>query len=319
MRLFRCFLAASLMVTGLASADTYPDKNKPIRLVVPYNAGSSTDVLARALARGMSETSGVNVIVENKIGGDAVIGVQAVKTAPPDGYTILLTTISSQAVNPHVIANLPYDPIADFVPLVGVAKITLMVNLGAKTPAKTVREFIAAAKANPGKYTVGSASTTTRLAGEMLQTAAGIQLLPVPYKNFNDAGSNMVSGELDVMVVDAATIGAFYSKGVKLVAAASNTRNSRFPNVPTMAEEGVPGYEILGWFAAYSPAKTPPAIAATMIDILNKGLKTKYVTDIYDTYAMEPLDLAGDKLGAFQRAELEKWGKAVRAANMGPK
>ena len=319
MRFLRYLPLGLLLTAGLASAQSYPDKSRPIKLIVPFGAGSSADVLARALGRGMTDVAGVNVVVDNKPGAEAVIGMQAAKLSAPDGYTMVLTTISTQAVNLHMLANMPYDPIADFVPLAGVAKISLMMNVGPSVPFKSAREFIAAARANPGKYTFGNASATTRLAGEMLQRSAGIQLVSVPYKNFTDALSNLASGELDTVIVDAATAGAFYKQNVRPLASAGSSRVALYPNVPTLKEEGVADYEVDGWFAAYFPAKTPPAIAAAMRDILRDALKTKYVAEVYGTFAMEPLDLFGDRLDAFQRAELDKWGKAVKAANLGPK
>lgn len=317
---FRCscrwLFAAALMVVGIASAQTYPDKAKPIRVIAPFGVGTSTDVLARAVARGVAETSGVNLVIDNRVGGEGVIALQAAKTAPADGYTMLFTSLSTQVVNPHMFKQLSYDPVADFVPLVGLAKTPLMLNLGTSTTFNTAREFFAAAKAAPGKYTYGSASATTRAAGEILQREAGIQLLNVGYKNFTDAMSNLASGMIDLVLVDPATAGAFYKQGVRPVATTVATRLRQYPDVPTLREEGLKDFEVVGWFAAYFPAKTPPAAVAAMREILRAALKTKYVTDVYSTFAMEPLDAAGEQLDAFQRQELDRWGKAVRAAGL---
>ena len=313
------FLAlCALTAAAAASAQSWPDKATPIKLVVPFGAGTSTDTLARAIGRGMADVAGVNVIVDNKPGGDAIIGVQAVKQAAADGYTILLTSLSSQVVTPHMHAQLPYDPLVDFVPLVGVAKTPLMFNVGPSLPFKTVREFVAAARANPGKYTVGSSSPTTKLMGEMFARAAGIELLGVPYKNFSDAMVGLAAGQIDIVIVDAATAGPFYKQGVRPIATTAAARTALHPNVPTMKEEGLADFEIIGWFAAFYPAKTPPAAVVAMRDMFDKAMKTKHVTDVYGVFAMEPMNLAGDDLDKFQRAEFDKWGKAVRAANMGP-
>lgn len=309
--------AAALLASGVAAAQsTYPDKSRPIRVFCPFGAGTSTDLLARAVARGMADNNGVNVIVDNRVGADGVIGMQAAKTAPGDGYNMVFTSLSTQVVNPHTFRQLPYDPTADFIPLAGLAKTPLMMNLGSSVPFRTAREFIAAAKANPGKYTFGSGTTTTRLVGEILQQSAGIELLNVPYKALTDAMTNLAGGQIDLVLVDPATAGAFYKQGVRPVATTSASRASQYPDVPTLQEEGVAGFEVVGWFAAYFPAKTPPAMVAAMREMLGNALKTKHVADVYSTFAMEPLPLLGDELAAFQSEELKTWGKAVRAAGM---
>ncbi|WP_198084592.1 tripartite tricarboxylate transporter substrate binding protein [Variovorax sp. E3] len=318
-RLIQLLLLWLVIGLGSATAQSYPEKSKPIRLVVPFNAGSSTDAIGRALARGMAEVAGLNVVVENMPGAEAVLGTRAVKQAAPDGYTMLLTTLSTHAVNPHMLPKLPYDPIKDFVPLVGVAQGPLVMSVGPAFPFKSAREFFAAARANPGKYTFGSASATTRLAGEMLGQAAGIRLLAVPYKSFSDLMTNLVAGEIHFTIADVGGMKPFYGSGVRPLASVSGKRIPAFPDVPTMQEEGLPSYEASVWFATYFPANTPPAIAERMRDLLNDAAKTKYVTEVLSTSSLEPMPLAGQELDAFQRAELEKWGKAVRAANLGPK
>ncbi|MEY4099003.1 MAG: hypothetical protein RL300_174 [Pseudomonadota bacterium] len=320
MRFFRFLLLGCLMVMAVAAnAQTYPDKSKPVRIIVPFGAGISVDLLARAMSRAMSEQAGLNVVVDNRPGGEAIIGAQAAKAAAPDGYTIFLGTISTQAMNPHMFDKLPYDPIADFIPLVGVGTTPLMVNLGPTTSFKNVREFIAAARTSPGKYTLGIASSFTRLTAEVFQKAAGVDMLVVPHKNLTDAVLGLASSQLDMVIVDSATAGPYYTKGVRPIATTGATRTNSFPNTPTLREEGLADFEVVGWFAAYFPAKTPAAVTATMREILKNAVKSKYVSDVRNNFAMEPLELTGDQLDAFQRSELEKWGKAIRAANMGPK
>jgi tripartite-type tricarboxylate transporter receptor subunit TctC len=319
MRLARCLLPCMAIGLGSALAQTYPDKATPIKMVVPFPAGSSADALARAVARGISEVASANVIVENKPGADGLIGMAAVKAARPDGYTLLMTTSSTQAVNPHLYAKLPYDPALDFIPLVTIATVPMMMNVGPSVPFKTVREFISAARTHPGKYTFASGTSTTRLVGEMLKHAAGVDMLAVPYKNLSDAMTDVSAGRVDFIIVDAATAGPFYEKGVRPMAITTATRSARFPDVPTLQEEGVEGYDASGWYASYFPAKTAPAIVAAMRDILSKATKPKYLADVFATAGMEPLNLAGDELDKFQREENVKWGKAVRSANLGPK
>lgn len=314
---FTCILAlGAFLISGVASGQTYPDKGKPIRIVVPYSAGASADTLARALSRGMAEVAGVNVVVDNRGGGEGVIGVVAVKTAAPDGYTMLLTSGSTQVVNPHMMANLPYDPFADFVPLAGVTKASMYFHVSPSVKFKTLGDFIADARTSPEKYTVGSGSATMLMAGEMLNQAAGIKLLSVPFKNATDAVTAMAASQVDLVIVDAAMASPHYPRGVRALATTTPARTQRFPDLPTAVEEGVSGYQVVGWFGTYFPAHTPPAIQASMRELLVKALKTKYVTDVLSNFAMDPFE--GD-LAAWERADYERWGKAVRAANMDPK
>lgn len=316
MRFLTSLLLAAVLAPGLAGAQTYPDKSVPIKIIVPFGPGSSADALGRAVARGLAEVSGVTVIVENRAGADGLIGIEAAKLSRPDGYTMLLTTNSTQVVNPHLYKKLPYDPISDFVPLAGVARVPMMMNVGPHIPFKTVREFVAAMRANPGKYTIASATSTTRVAGEMLKSAAGVDILAVPFKNFSDAFTDVVAGRIDMVIVDAATAGPFYQTGVRPMATTIAYRSARFPEVPTLQEEGIAGYDAGGWYAAFFPDKTPQAIVDTMRDHLSKALKTSYVTDVYTTAGMEPLNVAPQDMDKFQRAEFERWGAAVRAANL---
>ncbi|MDR6858769.1 tripartite tricarboxylate transporter substrate binding protein [Variovorax guangxiensis] len=320
-----CLRLTSVVLISLAAgssvawAQSYPDKSTPIKVVVPFPAGTSADALARAVARGITEVSGAPVIVDNKAGADGFIGMEAAKLARPDGYTMLLTTSSTQVVNPHLHAKLPYDPVLDFVPLGTVAKVPMFVNVGPSVPFKTARELIGAARANPGKYTFGGGTSTVRIVGEMLKQATGVDMLAVPYKNLPDAMMDTASGRIDFVIVDAATAGPFYEKGVRPIAVTTAARSSRFPDVPTLQEEGVAGFEATGWYAAYFPAKTPPSVVAAMRDILYKATRRRFVGELFTAAGMEPLDIAADDLDRFQREEMEKWSKAVRAANLGPK
>lgn len=319
MRILKWLALGLALAAGAASAQSYPDKSKPIRVIIPSGAGTSIDVLARALARGMADVSGVNVVVDNRPGAEGAIGVQAVKNAAPDGYTMLLTSISTHAMNPHLYNQLPYDPVADFVPLAGVAKTALLMNVGASVNAKTVGEFIAAARANPGKYTFGNGTATTRLAGEMLQQMTGIKLLSVPYKNLAETMTDLSAGRVDVVFIDLLSAKPFYgANSVRPLAVTGPTRMAAMPNVPTMQEQGVAGYDLTGWFASYFPAKVAPEAASAMRDIVRKAVATKHVTDVLANFAMEPLELSGDQLATFQRSESEKWGRVIRAAKMGP-
>jgi len=307
---------AVLGMPSLALAQTFPDKSKPIKGIVPSAAGSTVDTVARAYAQAMSEILGANVVIEARPGAEGVIGMQAVRGAAPDGYTMMFTSISTQVINPHLFKKVPYDALNDFVPLGGTLKSVLLMNAGGSTSFKTVKEFIDAAKAKPGKISYASISATTRLCGEMFAKAAGIKLLNVPYKSFSDLTADMISGRVDMFFADQPAVGPFYKQGMRSIAALSKQRSPFLPDVPTMEEQGIPGVEVIGWHGAYLPAHTPAPIVATLTDALRKATDSKYVKDYHKTFGIEALPLYGDDFAAFQRAEYEKWGKAVREAGM---
>lgn len=309
-------LGVAIGAPSLAHAQSFPEKGKAIRAIVPFPAGSTSDTLARPFTLAMGETLGTTVVVDNKAGADGVIGMRAVKASPPDGYTILFTSLSTQVMNPHLFKELPYDPLKDFIPLAGTMKSPLMVNVGPSIPFKTATEFFAAAKANPKKYTYASVSATTRIAGHMLSKAAGIELVNVAYKGFGDLVSNLIAGKVDILIADGPAVKPYFSQGVRSLAVASLNRFPPFPDVPTLQEQGLKGFEIVGWHAAYVPANTPAAVVTQLRDAVRKAVQSKYVKEYYTNFGVEPLDLAGDDLAAFQKAEYEKWGQAIREAGM---
>lgn len=301
---------------SLARAQSYPDRSRPIRGIAPASAGTTTDSVARVYAQALSEILGTSVVIDNRAGAQGVIGLQAVKTAPPDGYTIMFTSISTQAINPHLFKQIGYDALADFIPLAGTMKSILLMNAGSSVKANSAREFIAAAKANPGKYAVGSISATTRLAGEMFAKAAGISLLSVPYKSHSDLTSDLLSGRIDLYFADQGAIGPYYKMGLRSLAACSSARSKSLPDVPTMQEQGVAGLEIIGWHGAYAPANTPRAITSVLQDALRQASNSKPVRNYFSTFGTEPLELVGEEFAAYNRAEFERWGVAVREAGL---
>jgi tripartite-type tricarboxylate transporter receptor subunit TctC len=318
-RIFRWLLLGLAFAAATAQAQTYPDSSKVVRIIVASGVASASDLLARTYAKAITEVSGLNVIVDNKPGAETVIGVQALLASPPDGYTMMLVSSSTVTLNVIMLPNLPYDPFKDLVPLTGVAKAQLAMNLGAKTTFKTARDFIAAAKANPGKYTCASATTTTRLACELLQTTAGIEMLLVPYKATAAGVMALASGEADVMFADPSSVSSQWQTGrVRPVAVTGAARLPSLPNIPTLREQGVPEYELSAWFATYFPAGTPPQIAAAMREILRKASKTKLMADSLNTFAMESLELAGEQLTYMNRREVDMWTKVLKQANTKP-
>jgi tripartite-type tricarboxylate transporter receptor subunit TctC len=305
-------LGTTLGLPRIAFAQAaYPDKSKPIRAIVPFSA----DALARVYAQHMGEMLGTNFIVDNRAGAESVIGIQGVKALPADGYTVLFSSISTQLVNPHLFKQLTYDPFKDFVPLGGTMRTPLIMMAGSKFPFKNVREFVAAAKAAPEKYTYASISSTTRLAGAIFSGAAGVKLLNVPYKEFGTLITDVLENRVDVVFLDGAGLKPNISLGMRGLGVCSKTRSTSFPDVPTMEQEGVP-IEIIGYHAAYVLAGTPPAALAVLRDALRKAEGSKAVRDFIASTGNEVMNLNGDAFGAWERAEFDKWGKAAREAGL---
>lgn len=309
-------LAASLHA-ATASAQGYPDKSRPVRIIVPTGPASAVDLLARAYAKAMTDVAGVNVIVENKPGAEGVIGIQAFLASPPDGYTMLVSSSSALTLNPVMIQNLPYDPVKDLAPLAGISTAGLVMNLGTSTPFKSAREFVAAARANPGKHTCAHSTTTTRMACEFLQASAGIRLLLVPYKTTAAAMQALGTGEADTIFVDAGSAMSMWQTGrVRGVAVTSPEPLPTLPKLPTMIAEGIPDYRLSAWYAAYFRTGTPPAIVAAMQRILRDAAARPDIRETLARYSMEPLHTVGDDLAALNRREIAQWSKLVREHNI---
>jgi tripartite-type tricarboxylate transporter receptor subunit TctC len=296
-------------------AQTYPAK--PITFVVPFAAGSATDQLARALGQSINTETGQSVVVDNKPGANGFIGAQAVAKAVPDGYTVFITTNTTHAANEHLFKKLPYDPVKDFAPVTGLAKGAQIMVVNPSLPYKTVGEFIAAAKKEPGKLTFGSGSSSSRIAGELLQQMAGIQLLHVPYKSNPLAITDLLGGQIHMMITDMAT-GMPQVKAGKLRAlgVSSLKRSSLAPDVPTIAEAGVPGYEMGFWFAAYVPAGTPPAVVKRLNELLHKALTSAPAKSLFEQTGFEAFPTAPEELAQFQLAESRKWQAIIKKAGI---
>src|SRR6186997_3602959 len=239
--LYRSFLLGSFALTlaGTVSAD-YPDKQ--FTFVVPFAAGSATDQLARSLGQEVTRITKQAVIVDNKPGASGFIGAEAVKKAAPDGYTVFITTNTTQAANEHLFKKLPYDPVKDFLPVTGLGKGGQIMIVNTSLPAKSVAEFIALAKAQPGKISFGSGSSSSRVAGELFQQMAGVELLHVPYKSNPLAITDLLGGQIDFMITDTST-GVPQIKGGKLRALGVSTakRSPLEPDLPTISEAGLKG------------------------------------------------------------------------------
>ncbi|MFP3757026.1 tripartite tricarboxylate transporter substrate binding protein [Cupriavidus sp. SIMBA_020] len=310
--LLSALLAAAALAAGTAHA-AYPDH--PIRWIVPFPAGGAMDNIARTLGEDMSKTLGQAVVVENRPGAGGNIGAELVARAPADGHTLLIVA-NGMAVNPALYGKLGYDPIKDFAPvsLLAVVPNVLVANK-AKTPARTVAEVIASAKARPGKYTYASAGngTSIHLAGELFTSMAQVDLLHIPYKGSGPAMTDLLGGQVDYMF-DSITSAKPQIDSGKLTPIAVTTarRSSALPNVPTLAEAGLPGYELSPWFAAFVPARTPQPV----IDALNKAmleaLKKPAVQQRLAGIGAEPIGSTPAALRDHLAKETTKWGALIK-------
>jgi tripartite-type tricarboxylate transporter receptor subunit TctC len=298
-------------------AQTYP--TRPIRLVVPFAAGSATDTLARVLGQRLSAAEGWNVLIENVAGASGMLAAQNVARAAPDGHTVFVTSNTTHAANQNLFKKLSYDPIADFEPVGKLGTITLALAVHPSVPAGNVKELIAYGKANPGKLSFGSGSSSSRIAGEMLKTLAGFDMLHVPYKSNPMAVTDLLGGQISLVFADISTTLPQIRVGkVKGFGVSSAQRSPLAPDLPTMAEEGVAGYELTAWFAAFVPAKTPKAIIDKLNTAMNAAIADKPVQDALLSAGVEPLTSTPDELRAFVVSETKKWAAIVKAAGIAP-
>lgn len=323
MKKYRSLLATALALTALAAvplqsqAQAWPAK--PITFVVPFAAGSATDQLARALGQSITVDTKQAVVVDNKAGASGMLAAQSVARAAPDGYTVLITTNTTHAANEHLYKKLPYDPVKDFVPVTGLGKGGQVMVVNASSPYKTVADVLAAAKQHPGKLSFGSGSSSSRVAGELFKQMAHVDLLHVPYKSNPLAITDLLGGQIDLMITDTST-GVPQVKAGKLRALGISTaqRSPLLPEVPTIDEAGVKGYDMGYWFAAYVPAGTPAAVVQRLRDLLIAGTGSAAAKSFFDASGSVAFTTTSEGLAAFQATETRKWGQVIKAAGIEP-
>ena len=308
-------IAAALHV-GVAVAE-YPDKT--IMFVVPFAAGSATDQLARALGQEITAQTKQPVVVDNKAGANGFIGAGFVAKAAPDGYTVFITTNTTHAANEHLFKSIPYDPVKDFAPVTALARGGQILIVNPNVPAKSVQELIAYAKANPGKVSFGWGSSSSRIAGELFQQMAGVKLLSVPYKSNPQAVTDLLGGQITMMITDVATgLPQVQGGKVRALGVSSLNRVPLVPDVPTISEAGLKGYEMSFWFAAYVPAKTPPAVIARLHDLLVNAVKGPAAKQFFQSTGIEPFTTTPAELAKFQHEESQKWARIIKTAGIEP-
>lgn len=308
-------LANTVFLSPPLSAQAYPSKQ--LTFIVPFIAGSATDQQARVIAQGITESTGIPVVIDNKVGASGFIAAQAVASSAPDGYVVLVSTNTTHAANEHLFKKLPYDPVKDFEPVTALNKGSQILIVNKNFPANSVKELIALAKKNPGKYTFGSGSSSSRLAVELFQQMAGIQLLHVPYKSSPLAINDLIAGNIDLMIVDAPnSLAQIKANNVRGLAVSGSSRNPLAPELPTIAEAGLPGYDMSYWTAAWVPAKTPKAIVDKLNQLMVAASKLDPAQKFYTSTGSERYTTTPDGLAKFQASETNKWGLIVKEAKI---
>lgn len=298
-------------------AQTYP--NKPIRLIVPFPPGGGNDVIARVIAQKLTERFGQQVVVDNKAGANGIVGLQALMQAPPDGYTIAVGAAGPMAVNPSLYEKLPYDPLKDFAPITNMVNFPLLLVTHPSVPAKNIQELIALAKAKPQQLYFASpgSGNSGHLAGELFNAMAQVKTVHVPYKGQGPALSDLITGQVQMLYSSIpSVVNQIKSGQLNAVAVGSAKRLASMPDIPTIAESGVPGYEAYSWVGMLAPAKTPKDIVnklnAEIVDIL----KRKDVADKLNQQGAIPVGDTPEQFASYIKAEIEKWGGVVRSANI---
>jgi tripartite-type tricarboxylate transporter receptor subunit TctC len=308
-------MTALLLTASLAHAQTYPAK--PVRLITPTGAGGSLDMTARLVATKMTELWGQQVVVENRPGAGGQIGAGAAAKSPPDGYTLLVASNGNLTTTQALYKNVPYDVVRDFAPISLVASNPYVLLVHPSLPAKNMRELIALAKARPGKIDAASSGngSTPHLALELLNSMAGIELMHVPYKTSSSGLTAIVSGEASLMFTGVVSGQPFMDTGrLRALAVASEKRISVLPNVPTIAESGVPGFEASNWVGMLAPAGTPSAILSQVHTTLLKVLQMPDVRDTMKKHGLEIVGSTPDQFGRFMKSEIVKWTNVVKTS-----
>src|SRR3954451_25041638 len=291
---------------------------KIIRIVVPFAPGGGTDVIARTLAHEMMKHLGGSIIIENRPGAGTIIGTQSVAGSEPDGYTLLMATFAN-AVNPSLYAKLPYDPHADFAPVALIARSFNIVVVNAASPIKSIADLIAAAKADPDKLSYGTYGTGTsaHLAGELFKSLAKVNLTTVPYKGAAPAITDLLGGRIQVMFTTVASAAPLIAGGqLSALAVTSAERSPAFPDVPTVAEAGVPGYAAESWYGLYAPAKTPPAIIERLNKVVAKAVQSGAFKRLEANEGLIMVGGTSEDLDRYVGREEARWRKVIQDSNI---
>ena len=305
-------LAAATLSLG-AAAQAYP--TKPITIVVPFSAGGTTDILARLVGQYLTTELGQPVVVDNKAGAGGNIGGALAAKAPADGYTLFMGTVGTHAINAALYKKMPFDHVKDFAPLSRVANVPNLLVAHPSQPFKTVPEMIAYAKANPGKINFGSPGTgaSPHLSGELFKSMAKVELTHIPYKGSAPAVSDLLGNQIAIMFDNMPSVIPHVRSGkLRAIAISTAKRSPELPDVPTIAEAGVPGYEAVSWFGLFAPAATPKPVLDKLSTALSKVLANPEVQKKISAQGGETVNETPAQFAAFIRSETTKWGKVVK-------
>jgi tripartite-type tricarboxylate transporter receptor subunit TctC len=309
--------ASALLVAGSAQAQTWPAR--PVTVVVPFAAGVTGDIVARGLVEHLASALGQPFVVDNRSGAGGNIGGAAVAKAAPDGYTLLLSTTGPASSNKLIYKNMPYDPQRDFAPIVLMGKAPVIIVARNDLPAKTLKEFVAYAKQNPGKITAGYPGNGTQghITGELLQQRGGMTFVQTQYRGSPAIISDILGEHIDIgMDSMAPYVSLIQEKKLRGLAIAGAARWPLLPDVPTVAESGFPGFEAAVWYALLAPTGTSPEIVANLNEAANAYLKTRGAADLFEKLGIQAAGGTPQELKAFIDAELEKWGPIIKAAKI---
>jgi tripartite-type tricarboxylate transporter receptor subunit TctC len=312
-------VASAGLLANVKPARAQSLAGKQIRIIVPFPAGGPTDIVARPLAQMLGDALKSTTVIDNRAGAGGSIGAEAVVRSAPDGQTLLMGTVGTQAINAALYPKLPYDPIRDFTPIAVVVLAPVAIVVHPSQPMNNLAELVALARRMPGKLNYGSAGAGTpgHLTGEMFKAAAGIDLQHVPYKGSAPALTDLIGGQIQIMFDPLQSVLSNVQGGrLRALAVSSKTRSSVLPDVPTIAESGYDGFETTAWWGLFAPAKVPEAITATLADEIEKIVRSDGFRSRLEPLGVLPTFISGDALLKFQQSELAEWGKAVRDAGV---
>ena len=310
--------AAAMGFGGVQAAD-YP--SKPIKLIVPFTAGSGTDIIARVISAGLQDSLKTSVVVENLPGASGQIAASAAAKAKPDGYTIFFTTNTTQAANVSLFKSLPYDPIKDFAPITLISETPFLLLVRRDMPVKDVKELVAWLKANPAQASYGYGNSTGQVSGAAVMKAVGVNAIAVPYKGTPAAASDVIGGRLAFMFIDTAAAQAFIGPAgaMRPLAITSAARSPLAPDVPTLLEAtGVEGLDLVSWLAVYAPAGTPTEIIGRLKTAIHQTTTSPEFAERIKNLSSDLKNSSPEELGAYNRASIESWRNKIKAAGIEP-
>jgi tripartite-type tricarboxylate transporter receptor subunit TctC len=308
-------LVVLAVIAATAGAQVYP--TKPIRLVVPFPPGGTTDILAREVGQRLSLSLGQSVVVDNRPGAAGNIGSELVAKSAPDGYTLLMATVGTHAINPSLYAKLPYDHVKDFAPVILVASVPNVLEVTPSLPVYSVADLIKLAKEKPGQINFASSGsgTSIHLSGELFKTMAGVDMTHVPYKGSAPALADLIGGQVQVMFDNLpSSLPQIKAGKLRAIAVTSAERAPALPNVPTIAESGLPGFEATSWFGLVAPAGTPPAIVVRINTDVNQWLQSSEAKEKLLAQGAVAAGGTPEQFAAYIHAETEKWARVVKAS-----